>query len=335
MRRGRLVLAALVLSTCGGGSSTPRTPAAPSPSSPPPPWTLSGRVLGTLTDTPVGGAEVEVGSLSAMTNAEGRFTLSQSVAPSAALRAKVTAGGHLTRATSVGWPRSSPEPRIDLIATTPPFSLSFYKQLVRGELHFPELDRVYRWTEAPRVSLHPFDDEGHPLAPHVVAKIREVVPKAVAAWSGGLFTNVALEEVETADETEGWIVLHVVRSRSSDNCGSADFWYYEPGRIVTARIELTLDKCGCGSRRITENTISHEIGHAMGFWHVNGRYILNGTGQDPCNSIEKQVITGTEAFHSRIAYARPPGNRDPDSDPAAFTLATDGGVGRRTVTCRW
>jgi hypothetical protein len=46
------------------------------------------------------------------------------------------------------------------------------------------------------------------------------------------------------------------------------------------------------------------------------------------------VITAAEAFHARIAYSRPPGNKDPDVDPGGFRMITDGGVGRsRTISC--
>jgi hypothetical protein len=293
-------------------------------------------VLGTLTDQPIAGAQVEVGSLSATTNEDGRFTLTQPVAPSAALRAKVNAAGYLVRETSVGWPRSSGEPLIDLIATTPPFSMTMYKQLVRDDLESDELFPIYRWTTRPRVSLHPFDDDGRPLPPHVLSLIRDVVPRAVAAWSGGRFTDVALEEVNTPDWEQGWIVLHVVRSRSSEYCGVATFRYLPPGEIVTGRAELTLDLCGCGSQRIPPSVISHEIAHAMGFWHVEqGRRIMAPQLRSACGSFEREVITDAEGFHARIAASRPTGNRDPDVDPDAFTLATDGGSGERTITCRW
>ncbi|HXW08620.1 MAG TPA: hypothetical protein VD833_25540 [Vicinamibacterales bacterium] len=98
---------------------------------------------------------------------------------------------------------------------------------------------------------------------------------------------------------------------------------------------LTLDKCGCGSQRISPNTTSHEIGHAMGFWHAKGRYIMRGQVQDPCDSFEREVMTDAEAFHARVAYSRPPGNRDPDVDPDNFTMVTDGALGRsRPVVCR-
>lgn len=214
--------------------------------------------------------------------------------------------------------------------------MTLYKQLVRGDLDSDELQPVRRWTSPPRISLHPIDDEGRPVPPHVMRLIRETVPRAVEAWSGGAFTGVSLEEVDTPDWQEGWIVMHALRSRSSEHCGTASWRFRRAGEIFAARIELVLDKCGCGSQRIAPAVISHEIGHALGFLHVEqGRRIMAPRQRSNCGSFEREVISDEEGFHARIAYSRPPGNRDPDIDPDAFTLATDGGIGEHTIACRW
>ena len=183
------------------------------------------------------------------------------------------------------------------------------------------------------MSLYPFDDGGRPLPLEVLATIRAAVPRAVAEWSGGLFEGVTLEETAVTDWEEGWIVLHAQRSQSSEFCGTASFRYRDAGRIVTARVNLTLDKCSCGSRKISPNTVSHEIAHAMGFWHVDGPHVLGPTGSG-CSAFENEVITPLEAAHARIAYQRPPGNRDPDRDPNGFAMATPAGTREsRTVAC--
>ena len=337
MRIFHLAVPLLLVAGCGGGASpsSPTPPTAPSPSAPQP-WTLTGVVLSTISQQPLGGAVVQAGSLTSTTNAEGRFTLSQAVPPTTTLRTSITAAGHLLRETGLAWPRAIPEAQIDLIALAPPFSLDLYKQLVRDALESPELRPLYRWTTQPRVALYPFDDSGRPLPPEVTATIRETVPKAIAAWSGGLFENVSVEEVQVPDGQEGWIVLHALRNESSDYCGLASFRYRGEGQIVTARIELVLDTCACGSRKISPNTIAHELAHGLGFWHVEGPYLLVGQAGDGCSAFENEVITPVEAAHARIAYSRPPGNRDPDRDPdnSAFALREATISDGRTVVCR-
>lgn len=260
--------------------------------------------------------------------------LSQASPPAGALPSSITATGYLERKTVIGWPRASPDVKLDLISLSSPFSLAFYRQLVRDALESAELGPLYRWTARPRVSLQPFDDGGGPVPPEVLATIRAAVPRAVAAWSGGLFDDVAAEDTAVADWAEGWIVLHVVREPSSASCGTGAFRYRGAGRIVTGRVTLTLDKCACGSRKISPNTVSHEIAHAMGYWHVDGPHILGPTGAG-CSSFENEVITPLETAHALVAYRRPPGNMDPDRDPDGAALATDGSAGQsRPTVCR-
>lgn len=333
MRQVWVAVASTLMVGCGGGSSPAPTPTTPSP--PPSLWTFSGQVLNTVSQNPVAGVAIQAGSLTATTDGDGRFTLSQASAPTGALRTSLSREGHLTRETGLAWPRATQDARIDMIALVPPFSLTLYKQLVRDALESSEPRPLYRWTTKPRVALYPFDDAGRPLPPEVLETIRASVPGAVAAWSGGTFEGVSLEEIQVPDWEEGWIVMHALRTESSEYCGRASFRYRGAGQIVTARVELTLDRCACGSRKISPNTVAHELAHALGFWHAEGPYLLTAQAGNGCSSFENELITPAEADHARIAYTRPPGNRDPDRDPDTFAAIEHGSVGHsRMVVCR-
>jgi hypothetical protein len=57
----------------------------------------------------------------------------------------------------------------------------------------------------------------------------------------------------------------------------------------------------------------HEVGHALGFFHVGDRSSLMFpfvAGDCPAGQ-----LSAAEAYHAGIVYSRPRGNLDPDRDP--------------------
>ena len=64
----------------------------------------------------------------------------------------------------------------------------------------------------------------------------------------------------------------------------------------------------------------HEVGHALGFFHVGDRNSLMFpfiAGDCPAGA-----LSAAESFHAGIAYSRPRGNTDPDHDPASGAALT-------------
>ena len=64
----------------------------------------------------------------------------------------------------------------------------------------------------------------------------------------------------------------------------------------------------------------HALGHALGFWHTDADTDVMGGG---AWSNAALTPSARELASAAVAYSRPAGNLDPDSDPAgAVTLAT-------------
>jgi hypothetical protein len=113
---------------------------------------------------------------------------------------------------------------------------------------------------------------------------------------------------ESRPEAVGWINVDILRDPNQrQTCGRA-FVGRNPGLIT-----LYNDVCSCGSNKIPGALVLHEVGHALGFFHVNDR-----------NSVMFPFLPGNcppgrlsaaESYHSAIAYTRPRGNVDPDTDP--------------------
>ena len=322
MKRTLIASALVAVISCGGGGSSPQpsTPSTPTTPTPPPQPTNNWSVAGTLVDTvgrqPISGATIAPDwNLAAIqTGGDGSYQLGAPAnPPTTPYKLTVSGTDLLTRELWVTWQQG---PRtgvmLDAIRLQPPFSLDYYKQLVRGTYDQPGAPyAVFRWMEGPRFYLKTVDQNGRPIEPEVLAVVREALPRAVTEFTGGKLSAAAVETgTETRAAANGWITVDIVRNPGERQvCGSAQIGA-NPGTIT-----LNNDVCSCGSNKIPGALVMHEVGHALGFFHVPER-----------NAIMYPFIPGNcppgqlspaEKFHSAIAYTRPRGNRDPDIDPTA------------------
>ena len=327
------VLIAFAVS-CGGGSS-PSTPS--SPTNPTPPtapttpvntWSAAGRVTVVGSGQGVGGATLTPGwSLApVVADAQGFYELG-AVAnpPSTPYPVSISAAGMVTRDTWITWARG---PRTDvnhtLIRDAAPFSMDFYRQFVRGMYdHATEPDAPYanfRWTSAPSFYVRTIDSVGRTVEPEVLAVTLDALRRAVPAYTAGTYQAGAIETgTDVRPETAGWINVNFLRNTGGNTCGTS-FIGRNPGVIT-----LYLDICSCGSNKLPGAVTMHEVGHAMGFFHVGDR----GSLMYPFipGSCPAGVLSPAEAYHASVAYSRPRGNRDPDRDPVAGAALKGGMVG--------
>ena len=335
MRILSLTLAsALVLAACGGSSETPRpsvqpTPVAPLPPPPPPPppdkWALSTQVVQYSTGRPIAGAKVSVsGAEPVTTGADGRFALGADAKPGwDPLPVTIEAAGHLTRKTFLDWQRGDRATTVDLIPSAAPFSATFFRQLMHDTYDSPKAPEDFvRWLESPKFYVKTVDQRGRTVENDMLVAIRQAIPPAVRDFTGGVLSATIEEGRETRPMTEGWINVLIVDDPTDDEaCGRA-FVGENPGRIT-----LYLDVCQCGSMKMPPSVVAHEVGHALGFWHVSDREsVMYPYHRGGCRPTE---LSGNERYHAPLAYRRTPGHTAPDTDTDAAPLAA--GRGREVV----
>ena len=232
----------------------------------------------------------------------------------------ISADGFVTRTVWLNWqPGARSGVTLDVIRDAPPFSMQFYNEMVRGTFDQEEAPwPIRRLPSAPAFYVQTVDQNGRAIEPEVLAVVRDAIQRAVPAYSGGRLSAAIESGAETRPPQDGWVVVTFVRNPEDDEtCGLAYI-----GRLA-GEITLHNDICSCGSVKVPGSLVMHEVGHALGFFHV-----------DDIDSVMYPIIprrcppgepSDAELYHAAIAYSRPRSNTQPDDDPSegAFSTATD------------
>lgn len=279
-----MIALALLLTACGSSAVSPSPQPAPSPAPAPAPVqvTVNGRITETLTGASVGVFSQPVDRLPALLT--------------------VSAPGYITRQAYAG----SSTPTVDLIRNSAPFSIGFYQQFARGTLENPILP-LFVLAQAPSFYLQTTGlSQGN--VDRLVAAAREIVP----AMTGGRFTVTTIETGPDArPQRSGWIVVQIINDPSVTNCGRSTL-----GDALGQIFMNTVADCGFNGDAVVPVIFQHEIGHALGFSHVDALdALMHPGGRSPAGV----HLSEQERYHAAIAYSRQRGNTDPDNDAVTST----------------
>lgn len=247
------------------------------------------------------------------TDASGTYSMgSTGNPPPSPNRVTLSADGFVNREQWITIASQRSDVTLDLIRNSAPFSMEFYRQLARGTYEedggpYPLL----RWSQQPQFYLQTVDQIGRAVPADVLNTIRDAVTRAVPAWTAGQYTAVIESGKDTRPGTPGWINILVQNSPGEHvTCGQS-YVGADPGEITLIMNPV----CSCGAIKVPGQVVVHEVGHALGFFHVSDeKSVMYPRAPGNCPLGE---LSASESYHAAIAYQRPRGNTEPDNDPAA------------------
>jgi len=279
-------------------------------------WTVSGTVSDAVTGAPIAGAILSFSGQPPLTSAtDGTWTLSGTGTAASRQAVTITAAGYIDHDTNIRWDTAGRrDVALTLLPNRAPFSLPYYREFVRNGFDAPaSLEPLRRWTSAPNFYINTFNPRtSNPLEAAELALVIRAIQEAVPQLTGSTISAGTIESGNgPRDPKLGVINVHFVYEPTSEYCGYA-YVAANPGDVT-----INYDRCAnvCGSLKVTPETVAHEIGHAMGFWHTSGDGIMSPSRPRRCANVD---FAPQERLHARLAYLRPPGNTDSDKDPSSF-----------------
>lgn len=305
MTKTVILLTALLLTTaCGGGSPTAPTATQPPPPDPTPQTiTLTGRLVAVNGGQGLPDVQAALGTQTFVTGGGGQFTAS--TLPTASLSLSLTGSSIVPRRLQVAM-LTTRDVAVDAIATGGLFDLGFYQALVRDRLESPILQPLRRWTTNPNLYLQTGVDA------RTLDMVEVVARESVSQWTAGKLSVASVERGSGSRAGQaGWLTIAFAADPA--HCGLSDVG--QSGGTITLYPSTV---CGCGGVPVRPRTVRHEVGHAMGFYHVDDSADVMFHVASQCDT----PLNAKDVYHAAIAYSRPVGNQNPDEDPTgAVNLA--------------
>lgn len=326
MRRAVFTFSLFVAcSACGSSSSTPAAPSTGTvvvtpPSSSSTTITTTGHVTATNGGQPLAGVSVDLAGRGATTtDGAGVFRIVSTSGGSA--RLMLSGSGILARSVLLAL-ASTRDVAVDAVALISPFDAAFYRELIRDAFETPgDIQPLRRWTRTPSIYLKTVDEAGEAIHGPTLDLIEATVKDAVPQWtSGKLGVPVVERGTATREGQSGWITIKFPAGQATDSCGRAqiaveggwiEFSYHVPSSAPI--------NCRVPGAVIAPLVVRHEIGHALGFWHTSAETDVMWGG---AWSNAALAPSPRELAAAAVAYSRPVGNLDPDTDPAGAVTLT-------------
>lgn len=316
-------LVVLVLSTaCHSSRTTNASVAAPTTVSVPPPTpafvTFTGRLTATDGGNGLRDVDVDLGNLKTTTGPDGIFSYLYGTGGRTS-RITFTSDRIVSRSMIVTTSATRTFDA-DAIVLDSQFDLSYYRQLVRDNSDGSTIRSLRRWTRTPSFYLKTVDEAGEAIHGPTLDVIEATLRDAVPHWtSGALGTPTIVRGTDTREGVSGWITVKFPAGNGlieGRYCGRAqiavDGGWIELGYHVPPS---SAGYCRVPGYVIAPHVVRHEVGHALGFFHTSTREDLMYKEGSWWNGDRP---TSRERYHAAIAYRRPVGNADPDSDPSSL-----------------